>query len=138
MSDRVETQHDFLATIRIYKKADGGRRTPALNGIRWDFAYADDQDLPTLYMIWPDFITVSGQSLPADQPLPVDVELTARMRVVVDEMREEIHRNRIAPGVRFFCHEGDRRVAEGVVTAITGLYTPRTGHTTATGNSAAE
>jgi hypothetical protein len=57
--------------------------------------------------------------------LPVGVELSARMYVVADEMRAEMHRGRIAPGVRFYCHEGGRRMAEGVVTRITGLFTPR-------------
>ena len=47
------------------------------------------------------------------------------MRIVVDEMREQLHRARIAPGVRFFCHEGSKRVAEGVVTRITVLFQKR-------------
>jgi hypothetical protein len=76
-------------------------------------------------MIWPDFFAVGGQILPTDQPLPVGVGLSARMVVVMDEMRAEVHRGRIAPGVRFFCHEGGRRVAEGAVTQITGLFAPR-------------
>lgn len=118
---------DFEAVIRVYTAAEGGRRTPAFNGIRWDFAYAADPPTSVLYMIWPDFCGLDGRSLPADQPLPVGVELPARMRVVVDEMRAEVHRRQIAPGVRFYCHEGSRRVGEGVVTRITGLFQPRAG-----------
>lgn len=116
---------DFEATIRVYGLREGGRRTPAFNGIRWDFAYADGQPADMLYMVWPDFLTADGRSLPTDQPLPVGVELSARMTVVMDEMRAEAHRSRIAPGVRFFCHEGRQRVAEGVVTRITGLHAAR-------------
>jgi hypothetical protein len=117
---------DFEAAIRVYGPKEGGRRTPAFNGIRWDFAYADDgPDPPSLYMIWPDFFAAGGRSLPTDQPLPGGVELSARMTVVMDEMRGEVHRGRVAPGVRFYCHEGGRRVAEGVVTRITGLYAAR-------------
>ena len=117
---------DFEAIIRVYGPKEGGRRTPAFNGIRWDFAYADDaSDPPNLYMIWPDFFAADGRSLPTDQPLPIGVELMARMTVVMDEMRAEVHRARIVPGVRFFCHEGPRPVAEGVVTRITGLHAAR-------------
>lgn len=123
--DRLHPHDDFEATVRIYSTAEGGRRTPAFNGIRWDFAYAENHPPDTLYMIWPDFFAANGQNLPSDQPLPVGVELCARMTVVVDEMRAEVHGGRIAPGVRFFCQEGGRRVAEGVVTRITGLFTPR-------------
>ena len=125
MPDRFYPCDDFEATIRIYSAAEGGRRTPVYNGIRWDFAYADDNPPDTLYMIWPDFYAAASHSLPTDQPLPVGVELSARMVVIIDEMRAEVHRDQIAPGVRFFCHEGGRRVAEGVVTRITGLFTPR-------------
>ncbi|HEY1186460.1 MAG TPA: hypothetical protein VGE74_02335 [Gemmata sp.] len=117
---------DFEAAIRLYGPEEGGRRTPAFNGIRWDFAYADDGPTPpSLYMIWPDFFAADGQSLATDHGLPVGVELSARMTVVIDEMRAEVHRGRIAPGARFYCHEGGRRVAEGVVTRITGLHAVR-------------
>jgi len=126
MAHRLYEYDDFEATIRIYSTAEGGRRTPAFNGIRWDFTYADNsQPTVTLYMIWPDFFADGGQALPTDQPLPVGDELSARMLVLMDEMRAEVHRDKIAPGVRFFCHEGEKRVAEGVVTKITGLFTPR-------------
>lgn len=125
MPDRLYPWDDFEAAIRIYSAEDGGRRTPAFNGIRWDFAYAEGQPPDALYMIWPDVYAAGGECLPTDQPLPVGVELSARMVVVVDEMRAEVHRGRVAPGARFFCHEGGRRVAEGVVTRVTGLFASR-------------
>jgi translation elongation factor EF-Tu-like GTPase len=125
MADRLYPWDDFEATVRAYGAAEGGRRTAAFNGIRWDFAYADGQLPDTLYMIWPDFYAADGRSLPTDQPLPIGVELSARMVVVTDEMRAEVHRRRIARGVCFFCHEGGRRVGEGVVTRVTGLFAPR-------------
>jgi hypothetical protein len=125
MADRLYPWDDFEATVRVYSAAEGGRRTPAFNGIRWDFAYAEGQPPDTGYMIWPDFFAAGGRSLPADEPLPVGIELSARMLVAVDEMRAEVHRGRIAPGVKFFCHEGGKKVAEGIVTRVTGLFTPR-------------
>jgi hypothetical protein len=116
---------DFEATIRILTEAEGGRKTSPFNGIRWDFSYAADDSTDQLYMIWPDFFSQAGDSLPKDQPLPLSTELSARMFIVVDEMREQVHRDRIKPGVEFYCHEGPKRVAIGHVTRITGLHSDR-------------
>ena len=116
---------DFEAVIRIYTPEEGGRLSPPFNGIRWDFAYADDPPAKDLFMIHPDFYDHHGDSLPADRPLPLNVELPARMVVLVAEMRGQVHRSRIREGVRFYCHEGSKRVAEGRVTRITGLLTER-------------
>lgn len=117
---------DFEATIRILRENEGGRHSAPFNGIRWDFAYeGDDISTTGIYMIYPDFINDQGESFPTDQPLPIDVPLPARMTVLVDEMRQELHRDRIQAGTRFYCHEGAKRVAEGVVTKITGLHKPR-------------
>lgn len=117
---------DFEAIIRIFSTDEGGRMTPPFNGVRWDFAYAED-DVPTtgLYMIWPDFVDEAGDSLPTDQALPIGVTLQARMTVVVDEMRSKLHRDRISVGTEFYCHEGSKRVAAGTVTKLTGLFAER-------------
>ncbi len=125
MSEHLYATDDFEARIRIFSSAEGGRSSPVINGIKWDFAYAEQQPPDTLYMIWPDFLDDAGNSRSDADPLPVGEELLARMMIVVDEMREQVHRARIAPGVRFFCHEGGKRVAEGVVTRVTGLFAPR-------------
>jgi len=122
MSDPLRSHDDFEAVIRIYSFDEGGRRTPAFNGIRWDFSYADEQPPSTLYMIWPDFFATDSTGLPIDGPLPVNVELRARMFIAADEMRQKVHRERIIAGTKFYCHEGARRVAEGVVTKITRLF----------------
>ncbi len=117
---------DFEAIIRIFSTEEGGRITPPYNGIRWDFAYAED-DVPAtgLFMIWPDFVDETGDSLPTDQALPIGVALRARMTVVVDEMRSKLHRERISVGTEFYCHEGPKRVATGTVTKLTGLFVER-------------
>jgi hypothetical protein len=120
MSNRHYTLDDFEAAIRIYSSEEGGRKPPAFNGIRWDFAYAIEPDAIELYGIYPDFCDSQGRSLPTDQPLPVGIELPARMLICSEHVRES-QRGRIAPGTRFYCHEGPKRVAEGVVTRITGL-----------------
>ena len=78
-------------------------------------------------MIWPDFLGADGRSLPESLPLPVGVALPARMSIVADDLRAVFHWHRVAPGVRFFCHEGPKRVAEGTITRVTGLYRPAAG-----------
>jgi hypothetical protein len=125
LRSRLYSTDDFEAAIRIFSDAEGGRCSPISNGIRWDFEYVEQQPPDSLYMIWPDFVDEKGESRSEKSPLPIGEELPARMLVVVDEMRERVHRDRIAPGVRFYCREGMKRVAEGVVTRITGLFEPR-------------
>lgn len=116
---------DFEATIRIFTADEGGRQTATFNGIRWDFSYALDDRADNLYGIWPDFFAPSGASLPSDRPLPVGMALQARMTVWNDDLRIQVHRHRIHPGVAFYCREGARRVALGQVTRITGLHNER-------------
>lgn len=116
---------DFEASIRIFSLEEGGRTTPPFNGIRWDLCYAEDLATEHLWMIWPDFMDEHGNSLPTDKALPIGVNLTARMTILVDEMRAEVHRKRLAVGSTFYCHEGSRRVAFGTVTKITGLFHER-------------
>ena len=116
---------DWEAVIRIFSPAEGGRVSAAFNGIRWAFAYAENQPEGEIYEVFPDFFDENGDSLPTDKPLPVGPELPARMVVLFDEMREKLHRARIHEGVRFYCQEGGKRVAEGRVTRITGLFNER-------------
>lgn len=116
---------DFEAVIRIFREDEGGRKSAPFNGIRWDLNYADELPVVALYMIWPDFMDEVRQSLPTDKALPIDDRLPARMYVVIDEMRAQVHRSRIRIGTRFFCCEGSRRVAEGEVIRITGLHLER-------------
>ncbi len=124
MAVRRYPRDDFEAQIRIYPPEEGGRKVPAFNRVRWDFCYADDPE-QALYMIWPDFCQPDGDSYPADQPLPTGVELPARMVILNQKLRAEVHQARLIPGVRFYCCEGRRHTAEGVVTRITGLHDPR-------------
>jgi translation elongation factor EF-Tu-like GTPase len=115
---------DFEATIRILRTDEGGRLHPPFNGIRWDFQYAEDP-ADQLFMIHPDFFDTDRNSLPTDQPLAIGVELSARMVVLADEMRTKVHQKRLQVGTEFFCKEGQKSVAHGRVTRITGLFTAR-------------
>lgn len=114
--------HDFEAVIRIYCKEEGGRIEPPPNGILWNFAYkGDDINTVGCYMIYPNFIDDHGNSLPTDKPLPVDKKLNARMYILSEEMKNKVHSKRISVGQIFYCHEGTKPVAEGIVTKVTGL-----------------
>jgi hypothetical protein len=110
---------DFQARIRFFPLEEGGRR-PYPNGIRFDFKYAEDDN--NLYMIHPDFFDASGNSFSTADMLPLGVWLAARMYIVVPEMREKVHRLKIKEDLKFFCMDGSRQVAEGVVSKIVGLY----------------
>ena len=122
---RFDGIYDFEATIRIIREDESGRRSPVFNGIRWDFCYAEDDPKTGIWMVYPDFHDAVGESIPEDRPLPVDVQIPARMFVLVDEMREEVHRKMVRVGGCFYCHEGLRRVAEGTITRVTGLFHER-------------
>ncbi|WP_411884886.1 hypothetical protein [Polaromonas sp. YR568] len=116
---------DFEATIRILTAQEGGRTTPPRNGIRWDLSYELDSEPNQIWMVWPDFFDAAGDSLPINEPLPVDVPISARLTVLNDDLRKEIHGARIRVGRKFYCVEGSKRVAIGTVTRITGLHSDR-------------
>jgi len=115
-----EHKDDFEAEIVILTRAEGGRDTPPVNGIRWDLMYEDDDGgEPSLYVIWPEFIDANGDALPRDVPL--SGTLRARMHIANDEFAKSIHKIRIRVGTRFFMMEGSHKMARGTVSWITGL-----------------
>jgi len=89
------------------------------NGIRWAFAYAedfkDDGSVVAVSDVWPEFIESNGNAIAED--IPLSGILNARMHIVFPEMMPT-HMKRIKVGTRFYCMEGDRKCAEGVVTTI--------------------
>jgi hypothetical protein len=123
---RLYSTDDFEAVIRILPLGMGGRETAPFNGIRWDICYAVDKAEDGLWAIHPDFLDQSQNSLPKDKPLPIDTEIPARMVIMNDELRQKVHRSKIAVGEEFYCHEGSKRVAVGRITKITGLFKART------------
>jgi len=112
----------FEAEVTIYTAAEGGRQTPAYNGIRWDFALADDSDSPRLFMIWPDFRTPEGEPRLVDAPLHISQKLIARFYPEIRHI-ESLPLSKIMNGTVFYCHEGPRRVAIGTVTCVKNLAT---------------
>lgn len=108
---------DFEADVRILSAAEGGRKSPPYNGIRWDLRYFHETEAGA-WMVWPEFLDESGAMLPADRPVTGFVK--ARFYVIAAE-RREFHRGQARPGVGFFCVEGAKVCAAGVVTRVTGL-----------------
>ena len=123
MNRLYNRQDDFEAELTIFSEADGGRKTPPLNGIRWDFLYDGDDSKDGLYEIWPEFIDSKGNAIPPDMPLVGTYR--ARMHILNRELAESVHRKRIKPGTKFFSMEGSHRVTKGVVVKVTGLSVGR-------------
>lgn len=118
MKRLYDRQEDFEAEITILIEAEGGRKTPPFNGIRWDFVYEGD-DINGMYMIWPEFIDSEGNAISNDVPLKGTYR--ARMHILNRELAQSMHRNRIKPGISFYSMEGPHKVAKGVVLKVTGL-----------------
>src|SRR5687768_6917942 len=102
---------DFEVRYRFFTQEEGGRISgPAWQHYRCDWAYADDDITETgIYMIHPEFTAEDGSVLAEGFPVPWSG--TATMWILVPEMRAEIHRARIAEGVRGYFMGGSHRVA---------------------------
>lgn len=113
----TDSNWHFEAEITIYPLGPTTRSHHPLNGIRWAFAYADDEmpDGATQSNVWPEFIDEAGETIPDDVPL--HGTLKARMHIMFPNMVPE-HLSRVYVGMRFYCKEASRRVAAGVITAI--------------------
>jgi hypothetical protein len=117
MKRLYERSDDFEGFVRILTEREGGRRSPPFNGIRWDLRYfsqGDDQ----ASMVWPEFIDELGDTIPVDRPVTGFVK--ARFYVISEAMRS-FHHQQARPGVGFFCVEGVKVCAAGVITRVTGL-----------------
>ncbi len=113
-----DQEPDFEAEIEIFTFEQGGRRSPPLNGIRWDLKYKEDNFGDGIHSIWPFFINDENNLVPGSEPL--SGKLRAWMYVMLDEMRD-YHRNRMKIGQEFTCQEGSKSVAKGVVTRLIRL-----------------
>ncbi len=104
--------HDAEAIIRILRPDEGGRKSAAVNGIRWDMSYLTAGRLEHVH---PRF-----EGFAANEQLPVDTPLKARLFVLFPEERP---RNRwmMKPESSVYFREGGQVVAEGTITQVTGL-----------------
>ncbi len=112
-------RHDFEADIAFLPLGPETRMAPSRNGYRWDFCFADDLDEEgrphRISHIWPELIDETGVPIPTDAP--IEGHHHARMHVLVREA-VDLHRQRLAIGTKFYCVNGSRKIAEGVVTSL--------------------
>lgn len=72
-----------------------------------------------MWIVWPlEFFTDEGD-VPEGQPAPQDAY--ARFWILDAELRETVHRPRLAPGIRLEIIEGRQVTASGVVTRLVSL-----------------
>ena len=114
---------DFAVRYRFFTAEEGGRSDPPRQHIRWDFLYhGDDPRRHGIWIIWPEFLDAAGKPHP-DGPVPY--EGVAHMFILDPDMRDQVHRGRIALGVRGYFVEGVKRVAECEVVELIGLAVQR-------------
>jgi uncharacterized protein (DUF433 family) len=107
---------DFQVTYRLFTEEEGGRHTPAYQGILWDIRYADETR-PHNWMVYPEFIDPDGIPIPSGPFAPVG---RANMFVLNPDLRS-VHRQFISPGTRGYFVEGSRRVGVWEVAKVLGL-----------------
>ena len=113
---------DFIVDYRILTEAEGGRRTPVYQGIRWDLWYKVPELTGNhLWMVWPEFLDEAG-SVIIQRDTPVAVTGRAALWIVSESMRP-FHQQRIDVGMLGFAREGARNVATYQVTELVGLMT---------------
>ena len=112
---------DFRVTYRLYTAEEGGRKTPAYQGIRWDFRYEDKAISTHTHMIWPEFLAPDGKVLPPG-PLPAFGQANMFCLTAGPQL---LHRQYIRPGVRGYFVEGSRRV--GVCEVVEALRLKQAG-----------
>ena len=107
---------DFQVTYRLFTAEEGGRQTPAYQGIRWDIRY-EEETRPHNWMVYPEFIDPDGFPIPNGPFAPVG---RANMFVLNPNMRS-VHRQFIGLGTRGYFVEGSRRVGVWEVNEVIGL-----------------
>lgn len=111
---------DFRVSYSLFNAEEGGRKTPHFQHIRWDFSY-EDEEIATrnsLFIIWPEFVTPSGEVLPEGEPMPAHG--LANMFIINPAYRN-FHSQHIKPGLRGYFHEGNR-IGVCEVVEVLGLH----------------
>ena len=119
-ADNKDHPPDFLVDYSLIPATEGGRKV-TFQHLRCDFHYAgDDLEEVGLYMIYPEFLNADGQ--PIDDEIPIPLEGTASMWILVPESRSRVHRERIQVGTTGFFMEGSRKIGSVTVTELVGLH----------------
>jgi len=113
---------DFMVEYEILTEAQGGRKTPVYQGIRWDLWYDDEEHQNNhLFKIWPEFLQDDDEVV-KHREVPVDTRGKAVLWIINKKMRR-YHQQRIMLGMNCYAREGPRTVANYRVVKILGLMT---------------
>lgn len=110
---------DFVATVDFLSPEIGGRKTQPRQGYRPDIRYDGDTS-DEAWMVWPRFLDVNGNELANGEEVPKHVR--ANFYIVNEQLRKDVHLNRLQVNVRFGLVEGQRYVASCVVTELLSLH----------------
>lgn len=95
-------EHDFRVKYRLFSSEEGGRLTPAFQGIRWDFWYPD-HPAGHLFMIYPEFEDSKGE--PLNSETPINDQGFANMWILNSD-HFAYHRERLKIGIKGTFNEG--------------------------------
>ena len=111
---------DFRVSYSLFSAEEGGRKTSHFQHIRWDFSYEDKSiaRCNQLFMIWPEFITASGQMLPEGEPMP---QHGLADMFIINPAYRVFHCQHIKRGLRGYLHEG-KRIGACEVVEILALH----------------
>ncbi|MBF9220123.1 hypothetical protein [Hymenobacter ruricola] len=112
---------DFRVRYRLYSAEEGGRKTPHFQHIRWDFAYEDVEISPPnqVFMIWPEFITPSGEMLPEGEPMP---QYGLADMYILNSAFREFHSQHIRVGTKGYFREGGLIIGQCEVVELIALH----------------
>ncbi|WP_207890964.1 hypothetical protein [Hymenobacter edaphi] len=121
-ADVLRHSPDFVVRYRFYTPEEGGRWQLPVQGVRFDFTYADKAlNGPSVWMIWPELEDETGAVI-RDKTEPVPASGTARMWII-NAANRYLHQGKISLGTKGYFMEGTRRVAACEVIEIAGLLT---------------
>ena len=121
LADKLKRLPDFEVSYQFYEGTDGKDRRIFQN-FRSNWSYDEDGlKPPMLFPIWPEFLDSRGEVWPDASPVPLAGKAT--MWIAFRELNVPVHRARIKEGIKGYFMDGNRRVAEAIVTRIIGLHT---------------
>lgn len=112
---------DFRVEYEFLKKENGELIHKPFQGMRSDFLYADDDiNEVGIYMIHPEFEDSNGEVI-TDLSQQINPVGTAKMWVLIDEMRKKIHCEKATVGVEGYFMSGSKRIAKVKIIEIVDL-----------------
>ncbi len=106
--------------MRVLTREEGGRSSPARQGLYRPDIHVDDDPSDSLWMIWPRFLSESGDELPQDAVVPLVCR--AHFYIANPDLRRTVHRQWLREGAKFHLSEGHHRTAACSVTKILSLH----------------